>query len=71
MPQDIAVYRHAGRSSLMSWGMFRATQAVLGQDVLIAAALAFLARESRELIRDVSYHRWTSAGHAHCYSMLS
>jgi hypothetical protein len=56
MPQDVAVYHHAGRTSLMSWGTFRAAQAVLGQDVLIAAALAFLACESRKLICDVSYH---------------
>jgi hypothetical protein len=56
IPQDVAVYRHAGRSSLMSWWTFRAARAVLGRDVLVAAALAFLARESRELVRDVSHH---------------
>jgi hypothetical protein len=72
MPQDVAVYRHAGCSSLMSWGTFRAAQAVPGQDVLVAtAALAVLARESRELIRDISHHRQTSAGRAHCYSVSS
>jgi hypothetical protein len=57
MPQDVAVYCHAGRSSLTSWGTFRATWAVPGRDILVAAALASLARESRELIRDVSHHR--------------
>jgi hypothetical protein len=56
MPQDVAVYRHAGRSSLTSWGTFRATQAVPGRDVLVATALVFLACESHELIRDVSHH---------------
>jgi hypothetical protein len=71
MPQDIAVYRHAGRSSLMSWGMFQAAQAVPGQDILIAAALAFLACESHELIHDVSHHRQTSVGYPHCCSMSS
>jgi hypothetical protein len=71
MPQDVAVYRHAGHSSLTSWGTFRAAQAVLGRDVLVVAALAFLARESRELIRDVSHHGRTSAGRAHCHSVSS
>jgi hypothetical protein len=56
MPQDIAVYRHAGCSSLTSWGMFRATQTVPDRDVLVAVALACLARESRELVRDVAHH---------------
>jgi hypothetical protein len=72
MPQDVAVYRHAGRSSLTSWGMFRAAQAVPGWDALVAAAaLAVLARESCELIRDVSHHGRTSAGRVHHYSMSS
>jgi hypothetical protein len=69
MSQDVAVYRHAGRSSLTSWGTFRATLSVPVRDVLVAAALALLARESRELIRDVSHHGQTSAGRAHCHSM--
>jgi hypothetical protein len=56
MPQDVAVYCHAGRSSLTSWGTFRATQAVLNRDVLVTVALASLARESHELICDVSHH---------------
>jgi hypothetical protein len=56
MPQDVAVYRHAGRSSLTSWGTFRAALSMPGQDVLITAALVLLARESRELIRDVPHH---------------
>jgi hypothetical protein len=68
MPQDVAVYCHAGRSSLMSWGTFWAAWVVLGRDVLIAAILAC---ELRELIRDVSHHGRTSAGRAHRYSMLS
>jgi hypothetical protein len=71
MPQDVAVYRHAGRSSLTSWGTFRAAQAVPGQDVLVAVILAFSACESCELIRDVSHLRRTSVGRAHCYSMSS
>jgi hypothetical protein len=71
MPQDVTVYRHAGCSSLMSWGTFRATWSVLGQDILIAAALASLAHESHELIRNVSYHGQTSAGHAHHCSVSS
>jgi hypothetical protein len=71
MPQDVAVYHHAGRSSLMSWGTFRAARAVPGRDVLITAALAFLAHESRKLVRDVSHHRRTSAGRAHRHSVLS
>jgi hypothetical protein len=68
MPQDVAVYRHAGQSSLMSWGTFWAAPVVPGWDILIAAILA---RESRELVCDVSRHGRTSAGRAHCYSMLS
>jgi hypothetical protein len=56
MPQDIAVYHHAGHSSLTSWGMFWATWAMPGWDVLIAAALAFLAHKSCELICDVPHH---------------
>jgi hypothetical protein len=56
MPQDIAVYCHAGRSSLTLWGTFRATQAVPVWDVIVAAVFAFLAHKLRELIRDVSYH---------------
>jgi hypothetical protein len=56
MPQDIAVYHHAGCSSLTSWGMFWATWVVPGQDVLITAVLASLARELCELICDVSHH---------------
>jgi hypothetical protein len=71
MPQDVTVYRHAGRSSLTSWGTFWAAQAMPGWDVLVAAALAFLARELRELIHDVSYHRRTSAGCVHHYSISS
>jgi hypothetical protein len=71
MPQDIAVYRHAGRSSLTSWWTFRATRAVPGRDVLIAATLAFPACESRELVRDVSHHGRTSAGRAYRYSVSS
>jgi hypothetical protein len=57
MSQDVAVYCHAGRSSLTLWGMFWAAWAVPGQDVLIAAALASLAHESHKLIHDVSHHR--------------
>jgi hypothetical protein len=53
MPQDVAVYHHAGWSSLTLWGTFRATWVMPGQDVLIAA---FLAHESRELICDVPHH---------------
>jgi hypothetical protein len=71
MPQDIAVYRHAGRSSLMSWGTFWAAWAVPGRDVLVVAILAFLARGSRELVRDVSHHGRTSVGCLHRYSMSS
>jgi hypothetical protein len=71
MPQDIAVYRHAGCSSLTSWGMFRAAWVVPGRDVLITAVLASLARELCELIRDVSHHGRTSVGRAHCCSVLS
>jgi hypothetical protein len=70
MSQDVAVYCHAGRSSLTSWGMFRTAQAMPGQDVLIAAVLASLAHKSHELIRDVSYHRQTSAGRVHHCSVL-
>jgi hypothetical protein len=65
MPQDVAVYRHARRSSLTSWGTFRAAWAVLGQDILVTAVLASFARESRELVCDVSHHGRTSAGRAH------
>jgi hypothetical protein len=68
MPQDVTVYRHAGRSSLTSWGTFRATPAVPVWDVL---ATVVLARESHKLVCDVSHHGRTSAGHAHHYSMLS
>jgi hypothetical protein len=71
MPQDVAVYCHAGCSSLTSWGTFRAAPAVPVRDVLVAVVLAFLARESRELIRDVSHHGRTSVGRAHCHSVLS
>jgi hypothetical protein len=71
MPQDVAVYHHAGQSSLTLWGTFRAAQAVLGRDILIAAILAFLAHELCELIHDVSHHRRTSAGRAHCYPVSS
>jgi hypothetical protein len=70
MPQDVAVYYYAGHSSLVSWGMFWAAQAMLGQDILIAAALASFAHESCELIRDVSHHGRTSVGCAHRYSVL-
>jgi hypothetical protein len=56
MPQDVAVYHHAGHSSLTLWGTFWATWAVPGQDVLVTAALASLARESCKLIHDVSHH---------------
>jgi hypothetical protein len=71
MPQDIAVYHHAGRSSLTLWGTFRATRAVLGLDILITAALASLTCKSHELIHDVSYHGRTSVSHAHRCSMSS
>jgi hypothetical protein len=71
MPQDVAVYHHAGRSSLMSWGTFWAALAVPGWDVLVVAVLAAFACESRELIHDVFHHERTSAGRAHCYSVLS
>jgi hypothetical protein len=71
MPQDVAVYCHAGRSSLTSWGTFRAAQAVPGWDILVAAALAFLARKSRELVHDISHHGRTSAGRALCHSVSS
>jgi hypothetical protein len=57
MPQDVAVYHHAGRSSLTLWGMFQAAQAVPGRNILVATVLAFLARELCELVRDVSHHR--------------
>jgi hypothetical protein len=56
MPQDVTVYRHAGRSSLTLWGTFRAAQAMSGQDVLVAAALAPFARELHKLIHDVLHH---------------
>jgi hypothetical protein len=71
MPQDVTVYRHAGRSSLTSWGTFRAARTVPDRDILVAAALACLARELCELVHDVAHHGRTSAGRAHCYSMLS
>jgi hypothetical protein len=71
MPQDVAVYHHAGRSSLMSWGTFRATRSVPVRDVLVTVALAFCARESRELVRDASHHGRTSAGRTHRYSVSS
>jgi hypothetical protein len=71
MPQDVAVYHHARRSSLMSWGMFWAARAMPGRDVLVAATLVPLACKLCELICDVSHHGQTSVGHAHCYSMLS
>jgi hypothetical protein len=71
MPQDVAVYCHAGRSSLTSWGTFRAMRSVPGRDVLIAATLACLARKSRELVCDVSHHGRTSAGRTHCHSVSS
>jgi hypothetical protein len=71
MPQDVAVYRYARHSSLMLWGTFWAARAMLGQDVLVAAALASFARESHELIHDISHHRRTSAGRAHRCSMSS
>jgi hypothetical protein len=71
MPQDVAVYRHAGRSSLTSWGTFRAARSVLVRDVLVVTALASLARESRELVHDVSHHGQTSAGCAHHCSVSS
>jgi hypothetical protein len=71
MPQDVAVYRHAGHSSLTLWGTFRATQAMPGRDVLAAAVLACLACKSRELIRDVPHHGQTSVGRAHRHSVSS
>jgi hypothetical protein len=71
MPQDAAVYHHAGHFSLTLWGTFRAAQAMPGQDVLVATVFALLARESRELVCDVSHHGRTSAGRTHCYSVSS
>jgi hypothetical protein len=71
MPQDVAVYRRAGRSSLTLWGTFRAVRTVPGRDVLVTVALASCARESRELVRDVSHHGRTSAGRTHRYSVSS
>jgi hypothetical protein len=71
MPQDVTVYRHAGCSSLTSWGTFRATRSVPDRDVLITVALASCACESRELVRDASYHGRTSAGRTHRYSVSS
>jgi hypothetical protein len=69
---DVTVYRHAGRSSLTSWGMFRAMRSMPLRDVLVAAvALACLAHESRELVHDVSHHGRTSAGRAHRCTVLS
>jgi hypothetical protein len=72
MPQDVTVYHHAGRSSLMLWGMFQAAQAGLGWDIPVTAtlaAIALLAHESHKLIHDGLHHRQTSVGHAHCYSV--
>jgi hypothetical protein len=71
MPQDVAVYHHAGRRCLMSWGTFPATWAMPGRDILITAVPASLAHKLHKLIHDVLHHGQTSAGHAHCYSMLS
>jgi hypothetical protein len=71
MPQDIAVYHHAGHSSLTSWGTFRAARAMPGWDVLVAATLTSFACKLRELIHDVSHHGRTSVGHAHRCSMSS
>jgi hypothetical protein len=72
MPQDIAVYHHAGHSSLTSWGTFRAAPSVSVWDVLITTVvLALPARESRKLICDVPHHGRTSAGRVHCYSVSS
>jgi hypothetical protein len=71
MPQDVAVYHHAGHPSLTSWWTSRAAQAVPVRDVLVAAVLAFPACKARELIHDISYHGRTSVGHTHCYSMSS
>jgi hypothetical protein len=58
-------------SSLTSWGTFRAARSVPGRDVLIAVVLAFCARESRKLVRDVVHHGQTSAGRTHRYSVSS
>jgi hypothetical protein len=71
MPQDIAVYRHAGHSSLTLWGTFWATQSVSGWDIFIAAALASFAHKLHKLIHDVSHHGQTSAGRVHHCSVLS
>jgi hypothetical protein len=71
MPQDVAVYHHARHSSLTLWGTFRAAWTMPDWDVLVAAALACLAHELRELVRDVAHHGRTSAGRAHCYSVSS
>ena len=70
MPQDVAVYRHAGRSSLTLWGTFRATRSVPVRDVL-AVILALLVRESCGLVHDISHHGRTSAGCTHCHPMSS
>jgi hypothetical protein len=51
--------------------MFRAVRVMPGRDVLVAATLAFPARESRELVRDVLHHGRTSAGRVRRYSVLS
>jgi hypothetical protein len=56
MPQDTTVYRHAGRSSLMSWGTFQAAWAVPGRSILATAVLTSFAHKSRELVHDVSHH---------------
>jgi hypothetical protein len=71
MPQDVAVYHHAGHRCLMSWGTFPAARAMPGQDILITTVPASLAHKLHELIHDVLHHGRTSAGHAHHYSMLS
>jgi hypothetical protein len=69
MPQDVAVYCHAGRSSLTLWGTFWAAWTMLGQDVLVTVILAAFTHESHELICDVSHHGRTSAGCAYCFPM--
>jgi hypothetical protein len=72
VPQDVAVYHHAGCSSLTSWGTFRAAPAVPVWDILVAAVVfASFTHKSRELVRDVSHHGRTSAGRAYHYSVSS
>jgi hypothetical protein len=71
MPQDVAVYRHAGRSSLTSWWTFQAAWSVLVWDILVAVVLVSCARESHKLVCDASHHGRTSAGRTHCYSVSS